>query len=262
MTRATAAGTNRYEWLLRIRPALLAVAIKALLRPRRVEVETPAGRLLVDPASNLGHRLLTEPAYEPWLEHELRTRLAEGSIFVDVGANEGYFTVLAARLVGTAGEVIAVEPQVRALGALAANVGLNGLTNVRAVAALLGSAEGTGTVHLAPSTNTGASGTRSPVRYPVRRQSARVMTLDALLAERACDLVKLDVEGSELDVLRGAPKALSEHRIGAIVVELHPRLLAARGDSAEELRGLLTSHGYRRGDGEGIYDVYLAPRSA
>lgn len=259
MTPPSGPRTNRYERILRIRPAFLAVALKAILRPGRIEVQKTAGRFLVDPASNLGHRLITAPAYEPWLEQRLRDALHEGATFVDVGANEGYFTVLGGTLVGAGGRVIAIEPQERALRALTENVRLNGLANVETMAVLLGSAEGVGTLHLAPSTNTGASGTRSPVRYPVRRQRVRVTTLDSLLEAAGatrCDLLKLDVEGAEVDVLRGARRALAEGLFKAVVVELHPRLLEARGETSAGLRELLVSHGYRLAGADDLYELY------
>ena len=76
--------------LLRIRPAFLAAYLKRLAKIERIVVETSTGASWVDPISDFG-RLVMEGAYEPNMIETLKRFLRPGSVFVDVGANEGYF---------------------------------------------------------------------------------------------------------------------------------------------------------------------------
>ena len=99
------------QFLLRIRPAPLAVFLKRLMRIKRKVVDTDTGKFWIDPASNLGITLLREGAYEPGMQAILEHFLMPGKVFVDLGANEGYFTVLGARLTQPSGRVFAIEPQ-------------------------------------------------------------------------------------------------------------------------------------------------------
>jgi hypothetical protein len=78
----------------RVRPLELAALLKRLLRIRRLETEAQGTKLWVDPASNFGTRVLHEGVYEQELTQALQTLLKPGQTFVDVGANEGWFTVL------------------------------------------------------------------------------------------------------------------------------------------------------------------------
>src|SRR3954470_828715 len=88
---------RRGEWLFRVRPAPLAVAMKALLRVRRLPVTTAEGTFWLDPASSQGLCLLKNDVYEPPMLETLKSYLRPGDTFADVGANEGYFSVVASR---------------------------------------------------------------------------------------------------------------------------------------------------------------------
>src|SRR5690242_17630309 len=105
-----------YRGLMRVRPAFVASAIKRVLRLRRQLVTTPLGSFEVDPVSHLGLSLLTHYSYEPEMESFIEREIGPGMTFIDVGANEGYFSIAAARRVGLQGRVISVEPQARLHG--------------------------------------------------------------------------------------------------------------------------------------------------
>ena len=91
--------------LLKIRPAPLASMLKRILRVRRTVIETPLGQFWIDPVSNLGRALSQEGVYEPGMQQTLSRFLKTGGVFIDLGANEGYFAVLAAKAVGADGRV-------------------------------------------------------------------------------------------------------------------------------------------------------------
>ena len=119
------------ELIRRIRPAPLGSAVANIcgLNRRRV-IETVHGRFLVSPVSHLGYQL-THGEYEPAMTAVLGRYLKQGDVFVDLGANEGYFSVIASPLVGSAGRVIAIEPQSRLQNTIQENLALNGCNNVK-----------------------------------------------------------------------------------------------------------------------------------
>ena len=98
---------------MRVRPAFLAAWLKTLLRVRRKPVGTKEGIFWIDPVSQFAVNLVAGHGYEPEMGETLRRYLRPGSTFVDIGANEGFFTVQAAKIVGNSGRVLAVEPQGR-----------------------------------------------------------------------------------------------------------------------------------------------------
>lgn len=88
------------RFLLRIRPAFVASWLKCRLHVKRVVLQARYGRFFIDPASQFGALLLRDGEYEHEMRHTLEQFLEPAATFVDVGANEGYFSVMAAALVG------------------------------------------------------------------------------------------------------------------------------------------------------------------
>ena len=170
--------------------------------------------------------------------------LKPGMVFIDVGANDGYYTLFAARRVGPTGKVIAVEPSSRERAHLQRNLGRNGLENVQVVAAALGAQAGFVDLHLAHGVHAGHN-TLGDFAHDdvVRASSERVPleTLDAVVARQGLsrvDMVKIDVEGGEAGVVAGAQKVLTTSR-PVLLMELNERALHAQGQSAEALLGVL-----------------------
>lgn len=237
------------RWLPRIRPAPLAETAKRLAGVRRRVVATPDGRFDVDPVSKLGLALCLGGAFEPAMRDAIRDVLPEGGTFVDLGANEGYFTVVGARRVGPAGRVVAVEPQARLLPLIRANCGLNGVSAVvRVEAVAVADRDGERPLYLTTSLNNGGSGLARPTRYPLPTQAVRVERLAALLDRAgavAVDLMKVDIEGFEYEAVLGSPEVFRAGRVRALALELHPAALAARGKAAADITGFLEACGYR-----------------
>jgi FkbM family methyltransferase len=151
--------------------------------------------------------------YGEWCESEiaLLARFIEpGATILDVGANIGTHTVAFAQLAADTGVVIAFEPQRTSFHLLCANVALNCLANVRCLQQAVGEAPGSTLVPvLSPheQRNFGAvalGGTETGEPVPLT-------TIDALELE-ACSLIKVDVEGMEPQVLRGAAATIARHR--------------------------------------------------
>ena len=233
--------------LIRIRPAPVASFIKKMLGLDRVVVTTANGQFWVDPISNLGVCLCEDGVYEADMQKTLETYLSAGSTFVDLGANEGYFSVLAAKLCGPSGQVVVIEPQERLLPVIAENFRLNGIENpgVRNVA--VSDAPGTATIHLSPDVNTGTSGLSNNSKYKVSTQQVATTTLEQLLDGEnttRVDLMKVDIEGFEYEALLGSPQVFAQHRVRALALELHPSILAARGKDATGITKMLEANGY------------------
>lgn len=140
-------------------------------------------------------------------EHELfRQILHPGDVAIEAGANIGSLTVPLARLVGGSGRVIAYEPQRSIFQLLCANVALNSLENVECHWKAVGSGPGEIVVpvlNLGQTTNFGGLG----LGEHQRGERVPVATIDSLELPR-CALIKVDVEGMELEVFRGAIQTL------------------------------------------------------
>jgi FkbM family methyltransferase len=158
-----------------------------------------------------------------------------GMTVVDVGSNLGLYTVLFSRLVGPAGHVIAFEPDPDLYALVQKSSRLNGCVNVTANNLALGSKNGrlrlqttlinAGDNHLAEGRN----------RIFRRSIETRVAPLDDLLLDHAPDLVKIDVQGWELEVLRGMTRVLESNSDIKIVFEYWPEGLRRAGFSADEI---------------------------
>ena len=157
-----------------------------------------------------------------------------GSTVVDVGANIGYNTLYAARRVGPAGRVIAVEPSPDNLAVAAHNVGAARLSNVviRPVAA--GRSSGHRDFYVRGDTS--AVNSFFPTSCYAEVTGVLKVPVERLddLVDGDADLVKIDVEGAELDVLEGMERLLQSPRL-ALIVEWHPTLQTMAGYDADAL---------------------------
>ena len=169
--------------------------------------------------------------------------------FVDIGANEGLFTLFAARRVGTSGRVIAIEPSARERAILERNIARNGLDNVTVVPHALAAEPGTAELLIAPRKH-GLHNTLGEFIYEgetaVARETVVIETLDDLhkrLALRRVDVIKIDVEGAEVKVLTGGRNVLATSR-PILLVEANEEALKRQGTRTGALLELLQTLGY------------------
>ena len=202
----------------------------------------------MDPASHAGLELADTGVYEPATLAVIRRLLRRGDTFIDIGANEGYFTVVASRLVGPAGRVLAVEPQSRLGPVLAQNLALNLCTNVVVIQAAISDHSGTSVLHLTPDMNTGASGLAAPTRYRLATQPTPLMTLPDLLARApgTPPVVKMDIESFEHEAIHGGEALFRAGSVRALILELHYDMLRKRKLDAEAVPRLLRACGYEQ----------------
>ena len=257
---------QRLSWLLKVRPQPLAVLIAGLVAPRnrRRLVQLPNGMMLyLDPLTQFGEKLLQTDSYEPETEAIFREQIGPGFTVLDVGANEGYFSILAAKLAGS-GHVFAIEPQRRCIDILQRNLEANKIGNCTVLEAALGSEDGVGELLLMPAMNTGASSLVRKYRWSNKRQPVRTMAASTLFhrlqIERA-DFIKVDVEGYEPEVVEGLLPLIEADRVGAILVDFHHSILKKRGIHAEDIHRKLIAAGMRAvQEGAGGYRLYLRSR--
>ena len=182
--------------------------------------------------------------YEPQ-ETVLATRILEpGMTVLDVGANWGYFTLVCAHLIGTTGRLVALEPHPRLASILRENVRANELAQVRVLE--VGAAATTGVASFIDYPQDGGNLGLSRMAETTEGAdfSGVTVALDDLLdqvvraeneplAFGVVDLVKIDVEGTESDVLAGMARGLAARRYRYVLLECHPHALTRRGESLE-----------------------------
>ena len=169
--------------------------------------------------------------------------LKPGDVFIDVGANIGYFTVLASRLVGATGKVIAIEANPRTFKRLEANVALNRCANVDLCHVAAGEVLGFATMFEREPGNAGGDQVNFAAAAAIA--SIKVERIDRLVGKQPVRLIKLDVEGAEAKALRGASGLLERADAPDLVFEFTPAFLAGMGDDPRELIDLLEQLGYR-----------------
>jgi FkbM family methyltransferase len=211
---------------------------------RRV-IRTRRGfRLHVDLSEWIGQHIYLTGDYERPTSDLISALAGQGSTVVDVGANIGFFSLLASQCVGPAGRVLAFEPVPSTCGQLRANLQLNRVGNVKAYDLALANAGGTVTMHEGPSRNKGLSSMRA-IEGATETRLVQAAAFDDLdLGDARIGLIKIDVEGAEQLVLEGMMRTLAKHR-PYLIVEVTERFLAAFGHSGLSLCALLEPLGYR-----------------
>jgi FkbM family methyltransferase len=218
--------------------------------PIWVQVE-PGVNMLLDPYDLVTQCILLRCTWEPSTLHEMEQHLPAGGTFIDVGAHVGWYSLNAAKKVGPTGHVIAVEPNRQTLVVLRDNIRASGASAVVAIAPVAcGDSETTLTFYEAPRSNTGASSLSlanlSEVGAPAASYTVRVRRLDDIAREarvERVDALKIDVEGAEFLVLKGAVGILDRYR-PVVAVELRDEQLKLMGSSMDEAMAFMRSHGY------------------
>jgi FkbM family methyltransferase len=206
-----------------------------------IEFETSFGTLYLDESDTvITPGLVAIGEWEPGLTSYFGAYLKPGLTFLDLGAHVGYFSCLAGRLVGPRGLVVAFEPNPRNYQLLLANVWRNGLTNVVCFPWAVSDRPGIVDLYLSAD-NSGdhriyGDGEHVPVR---------AVALDALEVLRPpVDVVKIDVQGAEEAVFRGAERLLAASPDALVAVEFSVHEATAFGSDPRALLDYYRSLGY------------------
>ena len=232
--------------------ARLPARLERIVRPTTpvwTQVE-PGVTMRLDPRDLVSREILRTGAWEAASWDAMRMHLAPGSVFVDVGAHIGYYSLKAARVVGPGGHVIAIEPNPPTVRELEDNVRASGATIVNVQPVACSDAESMLDLFAAPEANTGQtslskanasqSGTVAAT-FHVRARPLDDIVTDAGLTR--VDVVKVDVEGAEMLVLKGAVDVLARYH-PVVMVELVDQQLRSMGSSDAQVRSFLNAHGY------------------
>ena len=209
------------------------LAIKGLPRPLFLETHAGEDRFISESIERDG-------VWEPLETQLILATLRPGDVFFDVGANIGYYSVIASTVVGAEGRVVSFEPDPANFALLSRNIRLNGVMNALTFRQAVCESSRSRPLYLSED-NMG-----DHRLYESRDKRASVMVecidLDAFTASSGliADLVKLDTQGSEASILRGMRTMLDEFagRL-KLILEFWPFGLRENGSSPEELLSLL-----------------------
>jgi FkbM family methyltransferase len=242
-----------YDFILRLPgfkgKAKIEAMFRALLKPHISTVHYDI-RMELDPEEWLQVDLRASGRLEPRTTALFERILRPGDTYVDVGAHVGYHSLFAARLVGASGRIFAIDPQPYNCAKLLTNADLNGFANIVVVAAAVGEAEGFASLQnqtrhdKSRLTLAGRGVNDGALTFVVPRITLRwLLTTYGL---RPVNVLKIDVEGFELEVLSGAGDATGA--VENIVFEVLP------GEDAERTRTierLLRDRGFQMSDVDG-----------
>jgi hypothetical protein len=198
---------------------------------------TAAGCRLVFHPSSMSRALWIDPETYSQDVDFYRRYLRAGDVFVDVGANIGYYTILGAKLVGMSGKVLSIEPNPIVYEYLAANVSLNGLTTAETRNVAAGAQPGHAALKLHPRDDTQSCiGVQGDYTVPI-------LPLDAIVGEEpSVALVKIDVEGYEQSVVEGATRTLG--RTNCMYFEVSPEHYSRYGATCAAVTAVVRALGF------------------
>lgn len=248
------------------RTALRATGLVKLVR-RRVGVSaarwvSQASASATEPLTIRGHRMLLTPVdgyaspdmigdrYEVATTRLFERLVKPGQTVVDVGAHVGYYSLLAARLVGPEGRVYAFEPEPKNYALLRKNIALNGYANIMPAPLALSDRIGTSDLHLG-GMDTGFHSLfelHLPQPSDPGTITVETTTLDAFFGAQGwplVDVVKLDIEGAESQALDGMREFLERMRGMTLIIEFCPWILQTLGVEPAEFLAGLGSRGFR-----------------
>lgn len=218
---------------------LLALVTRDAGKPVIREID--GVRFELDLREMIDASLFYSGTYEIEAERTITAALKPGMTAIDIGANIGYHTFRMARAVGKSGRVVAIEPTGWAFSKLQRNIALNTIPNIYPLKIALGDRDqGPVELRVRSSFRLDASDLRTDEVVPM-------YTLDAALRENGVDRVdflKMDVDGFEAKVIRGAQETLARDR-PIMFFEVTPSAMRANGDDVSDLVGTLTGLGYR-----------------
>ncbi len=238
-----------------IGPAVQNLVRAVLPTGTRLWIRIPQGLangfwMYVDPRFEIGYM---NGDYEPWIQNLLKSELAPGDCYYDVGAHAGFFALIASRFAGPHGKIVAFEPDPDNAANLKANIAKNAIAQVRLVEAAVWSSAGKVTFERALEASNRTQGRIAAEPNPkLVRITVPAVQLDDLVFEKGYpvpQMIKMDVEGAEWDALQGASRLLKE---------VKPKLLCEIHDSAQmsQIQGYLREFGYAAEEWNPVHEHY------
>jgi FkbM family methyltransferase len=185
-------------------------------------------------------------SYEAVIQAAIAEHLYDGAVFYDIGANVGFFSILAASIVGPSGAIYAFEPVPANAASIRQTTRLNELSNIEVFEEAVG--ESSGRAQLVLTHHIGGAALASAGTPPdmIGMIEVAVTTLDDAIADRGLrppSLIKIDVEGAELQVLCGMTATLATHR-PAILYEIDASTAGGLARKRDNIANFLKAAGY------------------
>ena len=211
----------------------------------RLLARTKAGTVSCDPRDGVQSTLLERGEWEPTVSRTISRILRPGDVFIDIGANIGYFSLLASSIVGKLGLVIAFEPLGENVSCLLDTCSRNHADNVVCLSLALNDDSQLVTLHMSGDGQVGLTSMR-----PLGAQKRRVLScrLDGILDDTLfakVRLIKLDVEGAEMNVVKGMEKLFDRGHRPFVICEVTDAFTRSLGSSASLLVQRFASYGYQ-----------------
>lgn len=178
----------------------------------------------------------------------IKNQLYEGEVFVDIGANVGAYSLIASRLVGKSGKVLAFEPASKCFLRLSKNISMNGLTNIIAERKAVLEKNTQIDLHIASIHNLGMSSIFHHTSESGVTEKVEAVSLDDYAEKKSIQhisLIKIDIEGAELLALRGMKRIIEKFR-PRILIELKEETLAKSEFQVNDINEFLMNAGYQR----------------
>jgi len=257
MTRAATTSVSSSQFQDRLRRfwklSLFQKYVRAGQHLRRfwpslpIPIRLPFGAWWIVRNSALDYELLTT-GFETAEIRFVQRFLRPGMTVLDVGAHHGLYTLLASRLVGNQGKVVAFEPSPRERLRLEKHMRLNRAHNIEIKPFALGAESGEAELYLADGSDDWCNSLRRPLESSGRTVRVQVKRLDDVAANARLakvDFLKLDVEGAELEALKGAGILLNRAPRPVVLAEVYDIRTKPFGYEAREIVRFLSTLNYQ-----------------
>lgn len=188
--------------------------------------------------------LFNDGIREPLMTEAIQKEIKSGDIVIDIGANIGYYALLEAKLVREEGMVYAIEPVPQNAESLRKNIKLNGYSNIEVFQIAIGGENKTDFIYVSNMRNMCSMIYHEDRSYNyIGKTPVTVITLDNFLEDKPYpDLIRMDVEGYEIEIIRGMKKLLQSNKPLKLAVELHFVFLK---EEAKDFLNTLKNFGFR-----------------
>ena len=214
--------------------------------PRQIVVKTPSGILfLARPKYEDLARYLFAEIVAKWEPLKI-LKPKKNDIVIDIGANTGYYSLRLSSLVGENGKIIAIEPDPQTFDTLTKNCKLNNISNVNTHNIAISDSKGEIIFHQSIfHSGTSSMFANEKDKSEMKELIIKTTTLDELVKEKYKQIawIKIDVEGAELEVLKGSSTILSKTK--NIIIEVHEHILNQNNKNSKEILEILEENGFK-----------------
>lgn len=216
----------------------------------KIGLMNPGHKMVLNINDRIQRRMFVKKSHEPETEIHLKKFLKNSKCFLDIGANVGYFTLMA-KAINPDIAVYSFEPNPNNIKKIEENIKLNNFQNIELSSSCVSDAAGTVSFSVPPINESGW-GRITNDHLPLdnfTHITTNAITLDQLMSENyfknnTPDLVKIDVEGNEYKILKGAKEFLTKNS-AILCIELNEPCLKDCGSSSQEIIQYLKNFGYK-----------------